>query len=147
MVSDFLGRKPYSASKYLVEVASVKDDVPLACLDEHELLLMLLEADAKKAEAAFEVLADIYLPKIERVLFSRSVLKQDLGTLTSTVLFAAWSHRDRLDLTKVKTEGTPFGAWVMGIAKHAASEHFRAEKRMRRIGKQKVDLFSELAEG
>ncbi len=85
-----------------------------------------LVARAVDEPAAFALLFEHYFPLVHKYVFYRINDPHTADDLVSHVF-----EKILTNLTKYRPAQAPFGAWIFGIARHAVSDYFRTQKRLR----------------
>lgn len=86
---------------------------------EDSLILLSIERDRE----AFTALYDRYVDKVYRNVYYQVKNQMDTEDITQEVFLRAWKA-----INKYKRTEAPFGAWLMAIAHHLITDHYRARK-------------------
>lgn len=85
-----------------------------------------LVSRAAEDPAAFALLFDHYFPMVHKYVFYRINDPHTTDDLVSQVFEKVFTN-----LAKYHPAQAPFGAWIFGIARHAVSDYFRSQQRVR----------------
>lgn len=81
---------------------------------------------ATEDPTAFALLFDHYFPLVHKYVLYRINDPQTTDDLVSQVFEKVFKN-----LNQYKPIQAPFGSWIFGIARHAVSDYFRSQKRIR----------------
>lgn len=87
---------------------------------------------AKEDPEAFGILYDRYVDALYRYVYSRVSHHTHAEDVTAEVF-----HRALKGLGQYRDEGRPFASWLIGIARHVITDHFR------HLGREQVGLMLE----
>ena len=84
----------------------------------------LVRRAIQQDKAAFAGLYDKYVDKVYRHVYYRTFTKADADDITQEVFIKAWKA-----IAKFKQTGSPFGAWLIAIARNAIADHYKVKKK------------------
>ncbi len=89
----------------------------------HESEESVVKRAIQQDRAAFASLYDKYMDKVYRHVYYRVPTRADAEDITQEVFIKAWRA-----ITKYRQTGTPFGAWLIAIARNSIVDFHKARK-------------------
>jgi len=97
----------------------------------HESEDYLVQQAVKRDRAAFSSLYDSCFDRVYRHVYYRVSNHADAEDITQEVFARAWKSIDKYEKT-----GAPFVAWLIAIASHLITDHYRSQLKAARIGEE-----------
>lgn len=84
----------------------------------------LVKRAIQQDSVAFTSLYDKYVDKVYRYVYHRVPTRADAEDITQEVFIKAWRA-----IAKFRQTGTPFGAWLIVIARNSVADFYKARKK------------------